>query len=149
MAAVYSYEYDSKIIKLAESTSRTSLGGHAQSLLNELVRARRHLSKMRPIIFVCHSLGGLVVKQALIRSSEYYHNQEPHHAMLGSVLKSTLGVIFLGTPHRGSSKATIGRLAANAANILGASDRMLKALECDSELLEQQRQSCVLIRKNH
>jgi hypothetical protein len=85
--------------------------------------------------------------EALIRSSEYYHNPQPHQSILGSILKSTLGVIFLGTPHRGSSRATVGRVAANAARILGASDKLLKALECDSDLLEQQRQSFDLIRK--
>ncbi|KAK0620840.1 hypothetical protein B0T14DRAFT_567558 [Immersiella caudata] len=142
LATIYSYEYDSKIIKLAESTSRTSLGGHAQSLLNEIARARRDAAKHRPIIFVCHSLGGFGGQ------AKYYHNKEPHHAMLGSILKETLGVIFLGTPHRGSIKASIGRLTANAGKVLGASDKLLRALECDSDLLEQQRQSFDLIRRS-
>lgn len=35
--------YDSKVLKLAESVSRTTIAGHAESLLNELARERQYL----------------------------------------------------------------------------------------------------------
>lgn len=84
--------------------------------------------------------------KALIRSSEYYHNHQPNHALLGSIFVATCGIVFLGTPHRGSIKATLGKIAAKAGGILGATDKILKALEGDSDLLEQQRNSFDSIR---
>lgn len=49
------------------------------------------------MIFVGHSLGGLVVKQALLLASESLHDS--YH----DILNATSGIVFLGTPHRGSS----------------------------------------------
>lgn len=46
--------------------------------------------------FVAHSLGGLLVKEALRRS------ESSEEAEFKDIVKSTKGVIFLGTPHRGS-----------------------------------------------
>lgn len=54
----------------------------------------------RPIIFVCHSLGGLVVKQ-LLRTS--------HDLRRGDYLKiakQTQAIVFLATPHTGSALAS-------------------------------------------
>jgi len=40
---------------------------HGSSLLYELsqLRSKLHISPTRPLIFVCHTLGGLVLKQVL------------------------------------------------------------------------------------
>jgi len=54
----------------------------------------------RSTIFVCHSLGGLVVKQILRHSSEM---AVPEWQVIAG---STLGVTFLATPHAGSNLAT-------------------------------------------
>lgn len=50
-----------------------------------------------PIIFVAHSMGGLVVKKAYIlgRIGEYYTE----------IMRRVHGIVFLGTPHRGSQYA--------------------------------------------
>ena len=50
-------------------------------------------------IFVCHSLGGLIVKQALVGSAS--HGRAP-----SSIKRSTFGLAFFGTPHGGSEAAT-------------------------------------------
>ena len=52
----------------------------------------------RPIVFIAHSLGGLVVKQALITA----HSQ----ADFSDILLSTRAILFMGTPHKGSKHAT-------------------------------------------
>ncbi|KAH8704539.1 Alpha/Beta hydrolase protein [Phaeosphaeriaceae sp. PMI808] len=52
----------------------------------------------RPVIFVCHSLGGLVCANALSR----YYGTDLAGANL---VEKTIGVMFLGTPFEGSSKA--------------------------------------------
>jgi hypothetical protein len=49
-----------------------------------------------PMIFVVHSLGGLVVKE-MIRIAETYQNKAWE-----IVARQTLGVVFLATPHSGS-----------------------------------------------
>jgi pimeloyl-ACP methyl ester carboxylesterase len=64
------------------------------------------LAQNRPIIFVTHSMGGLLVKQILRRAlSGDYPNAE-------SLIERTKGIVFLSTPHRGSDLANfIERLA--------------------------------------
>lgn len=48
-----------------------------------------------PLIFVCHSLGGLLVKEILRNCSD---RQDEGH----SIFNKTKGIIFLATPHTGS-----------------------------------------------
>lgn len=55
----------------------------------------------RPLLFVCHSLGGLVAKQILRKSSD---SIDPAKRQLSTNLGA---VLFLGTPHSGSFLATI------------------------------------------
>jgi hypothetical protein len=78
---------------------------------------------------VCHSLGGLVVKQALVFAQM--------DKLFADIRNSTYGIIFLGTPHRGSSAAD---LASNLINITrlafpGIQSQLLAALEKDSSTL--------------
>ncbi len=49
----------------------------------------------RPILFICHSLGGLVVKQILRRSSDAFDQREK------AIFLHTRAVLFLATPHSG------------------------------------------------
>jgi len=51
------------------------------------------------LIFVAHSLGGLIVKKALVLS---YRNRP-------EIIDATTGIIFLGTPHRSGSFENISR----------------------------------------
>lgn len=57
----------------------------------------------RPLVFVTHSLGGLVVKQMLLAADSYGH--AAWSAMLGQVR----GVAFIATPHDGAKIATVVR----------------------------------------
>ncbi len=50
----------------------------------------------RPIVFVCHSLGGLLVKQMLRHALDF--GVTPWR----SIAERTTGIIFLSTPHSGS-----------------------------------------------
>ena len=54
----------------------------------------------RPIAFVCHSLGGLVVKQ-MLQLATGGQTSTSYSSLVGRVK----GVVFLGTPHQGSSLA--------------------------------------------
>lgn len=60
-ARVLTFGYDSKITKyMSGATNKGSLVAHSKDLLFSISRNR---SSNRPIIFVAHSLGGIVVKE--------------------------------------------------------------------------------------
>lgn len=50
----------------------------------------------RPIIFICHGLGGIVVKSALIHSASRTSQFTSH---LNAIYVSTFAILFFGTPH--------------------------------------------------
>ena len=54
----------------------------------------------RPLVFVTHSMGGLLVKQ-LLRTA----NEGPAQSPWKAILKNTRGVCFIATPHIGSDLA--------------------------------------------
>jgi tetratricopeptide (TPR) repeat protein len=56
-----------------------------------------------PLVFVCHSLGGLAVKQVL-RAAD---GRRAYSAETQVFLDSVKGVVFLATPHTGSMQATL------------------------------------------
>lgn len=51
----------------------------------------------RAIVFICHSMGGLVVKKACILGK--YDNE------YASLISRIYGIVFLATPHRGAQYA--------------------------------------------
>jgi tetratricopeptide (TPR) repeat protein len=81
-------------------TSTVGVAGAANNLLDQL-RFQRREHPNRPIVFVCHSLGGVVCKQALVEA----HNANEVH---GPILKYTRGIAFFGTPHSGGHGARLG-----------------------------------------
>lgn len=89
-ARIFTYGYPAQVLF---STSRATIYDYAQHLLYALASVRPGQER-RPIIFISHSLGGIVCKQALILAKE---DPQFHH-----ILDSTVGVLFFGTPHRGA-----------------------------------------------
>ncbi|KAL3478442.1 ankyrin repeat-containing domain protein [Aspergillus californicus] len=76
------------------------------------VDRRESKNKKRPIIFVGHSLGGLVVSKAVTvakRESESFKG----------VIDCISACVFLGTPFRGSEAQPWGKLIGRAGNVLG------------------------------
>ena len=61
-----------------------------------------------------------------------------HQKDLKDVYESTRAIIFMGTPHRGSEYADWGIIVRNIAVAIGfdASDRVVRALRIDSEMLK-------------
>ena len=102
-ARIMVYGYDTKISNLGGGTNQGSVFSHGRDLLFALDRKR---DQTRPLVFVAHSLGGIVVKEMLSRSST------SESQALRSVVERTAAVIFLGTPHRGSTDlAAVGEWA--------------------------------------
>lgn len=107
---ILTYGYDSKVTKgFTAPTSKNGIFQHGNSCLRAVGRARISC-RQRPIVFVAQSLGGLVVKQALIEARKQTHEPD-----LLDVYDSTHGIIFFGTPHRGSDLASWGLLLSTIA----------------------------------
>ncbi|OXV11944.1 hypothetical protein Egran_00299 [Elaphomyces granulatus] len=93
-------------------------------------------TERRPIIFLAHSLGGIVVKSALIHSNSAGVSHNEH---LKAIKLSTYGVIFFGTPHQGTESASWGKVLVNIASIFRHTNTaILEHLEKDSAWLEIQ-----------
>ncbi|KAH8746959.1 hypothetical protein F5882DRAFT_312127 [Hyaloscypha sp. PMI_1271] len=107
-ARIYSFGYPAEV---AFNTATGKLDDWARALLEGLkaVRAgKEEKCSTRAIVFLCHSMGGLVVKQAI------------------------RGILFLATPHRGSDITTFPKILSNLANIaLIGSSRFVGGMRTD------------------
>lgn len=100
-ARIYTYGYDSKLFT---SLSAGDISQYAGRLLEEIDLIRQEPEQQsRPIVFLCHSLGGIVCKKALILANE--------RSWSFDILKSVKGICFFGTPHQGSFWADLGSSA--------------------------------------
>lgn len=124
-ARLLTYGYDAYVVrKSAVSTNR--LIDHATNLLNDLCN-----SSSRPLIFVVHSLGGLVCKEAILLSQ---NSPEPH---LRGIFDRVIGVVFMGTPHKGAWLANWAHIPASVFGMFKSSNKTLLAtLETENQLLE-------------
>jgi hypothetical protein len=97
---VLTYGYDTHIRhRLQGPVSSKTVYDHARELLFSLVGCREAPNEgRRPILFIVHSLGGIILKEAL----RYSKAPSPADARLRAIFESTAGVIFFGTPHRGA-----------------------------------------------
>ncbi|KAH7139811.1 hypothetical protein B0J13DRAFT_638817 [Dactylonectria estremocensis] len=83
--------------------------------------------RSRDLIFVAHSYGGLVVKKALLLAKA--------DTSQSYIAEATKAVLFLGTPHRGSSFSYWGWWQAQALWLLGSNPSILADLHYDSASL--------------
>ena len=108
-ARIMTFGYDSAV---ALSKSVGKIEDNALSLLNQLGVERSPPNpafwNKRPIAFVCHSLGGIIVKKAMVLAHE--RSSEP---AFKDILDNTKAMAFLSVPHRGSDAAWWGNVGAN------------------------------------
>lgn len=85
-----------------------------------------------PIIFIAHSLGGLVVKQALVTAK----NNDAY----SSVRNATYGLVFFAVPHQGGHGATLGAIAKNIVLSVNGDSRndLVESLKKNSLFQENQ-----------
>ncbi|KAL7924500.1 hypothetical protein ACQKWADRAFT_331432 [Trichoderma austrokoningii] len=93
-------------------------------LIESLAEHRKHHPRL-PLVFVGHSFGGIVIKEAL--SSDPNDSQK--------ILEDTCGIIFLGTPHLGSPIAGFGATVAYLTGFLGSNTGLLLLLRSNGEML--------------
>jgi tetratricopeptide (TPR) repeat protein/pimeloyl-ACP methyl ester carboxylesterase len=95
------------VYSLGYISPATNWLGTAMPLLDEAANILRLLlneTELRdgPIAFICHSLGGLIVKQILRAANEQRSNPAA-----ADLVARTREVVFIATPHTGSGKATL------------------------------------------
>ncbi|KAI4870840.1 hypothetical protein F4820DRAFT_146456 [Hypoxylon rubiginosum] len=118
----------------------------AESLLADIARIRSGTS--RPIVFVGHGLGGLVIKEALNTAamSRIYGA----HVELGNVYPRTIGCIFLGTPHVRSGKRSLSECLTVTALLSPAapSSQLLRSLKDSEKAFENQHATFLMISRD-
>ena len=129
-ARILTYGYDADVIGgLFKGASKNNITQHARDLMLKLERE----VEGEPIVFVAHSLGGILVKEGLHWSKSHII---PKYKQLH---QCTRHVIFLGVPHRGSEMASMGESLARVANFSfrDTNRHLLSSLEVEDELLDR------------
>ncbi|KAF8512141.1 hypothetical protein BU17DRAFT_69322 [Hysterangium stoloniferum] len=89
----------------------------------------------RPLIFIAHSFGGIILKRALIHANATHIKHLPAHK---AVEVSTYGIIYLGTPHQGIDLTDWTRSLLRYFSITSQTDSpIMKHLGLHSETLQQ------------
>ncbi|KAK3682502.1 hypothetical protein B0T22DRAFT_385937 [Podospora appendiculata] len=86
------------------------LEGLAMDLLDQIQQLRQGTGRSRPLFFIAHSIGGLVVKLALVRATQLAEYRE--------IMYNCHGVSFFATPHRGSSYMSMKNLRESIRQLL-------------------------------
>lgn len=124
-ARIFLYQYDSSP---AFGTSKDLFVHQANDML-ERVHVKRTACSDRPIILVGHSLGGILIKQALVNA----HNNVRYKPLKDA----TTGLVFFGTPHAGGKDAlvTMGKIASRVATkvLRNPSKDVMEALQKGSQ----------------
>jgi len=127
--------YDTMVARgPAQAANKSGIFTHGQNLLYSLDRQREY---RRPIIFVAHSLGGILVKEMISYADA---SKEPEFL---EIIQDISAVVFLGTPHRGSDAARIGDIARRVASALriDTSPAILESLDLRNDDLVRNQQS--------
>lgn len=137
---VYGYNADVATWKKDSSPTANFAYQHAQNLVMSLATHRRNAGATKnPIIWVCHSLGGIIAKRALLYS---YDVLDPELDICRSIYVSTYAMIFLGTPHTGSNLASWGHALQGMSGIVprkffDSEPALLETLKKDNVVLQE------------
>lgn len=129
-ARIFSFGYDANAVNLTHRVSTQSITQHANDLLIELENVRRETKTQEcNIVFVVHSLGGLVVQKMLSLSKS---SHESHYQCIES---STIGAVFFGTPMLGADLAAWASIGTALSSVLKQTNRdIVGVLEPDSSM---------------
>ncbi|KAI0898019.1 hypothetical protein F4806DRAFT_460892 [Annulohypoxylon nitens] len=95
-------------------------------------------------MFIGHSYGGLVIKEAFISAFEYQEHRPVN------IVQQTRAIIFMGTPHRGSDESKFGLIIARMLGFfrLQSNSDILRPMEYDSPELGEMHQRFEAISQN-
>ena len=99
------YDYDRRYLLQPGNGDADPLLSLATNFVAELVAVRAtDQAYRRPIVFVCHGFGGLLLKRALAWSHNKRSKNTEH---LRSIYVSTYAVLFVGAPHHGITRSAL------------------------------------------
>jgi tetratricopeptide (TPR) repeat protein len=124
-ARIAVYNYDSKWHRNAP---QTRLQLCAEDLVQNLHIFRDGV-RDRPIILIGHSLGGLVIQNALLRAKSL---QDGKYLYL---LQATKGFVALGAPFRGTKMQPLASFCASCMSLVGADGGVIRDLVYDNDTL--------------
>ncbi|KAK0703666.1 hypothetical protein B0T26DRAFT_807175 [Lasiosphaeria miniovina] len=122
---------------LQGTVSEAGIGDHAKELLDELSSDREddEAAALRPLIFVGHSLGGMIIKKALFLAHKKTQTR------FRPLWDASRGIMFFSTPHLGLDPALWRKFVKHVlpfdAPVTGAlpSYGMLREIENDGDVL--------------
>ncbi|KAI0542086.1 Alpha/Beta hydrolase protein [Xylaria digitata] len=132
---IFLFGYDTRVVSISNpAIANTDFHSDAEDVCAKLAAERNDIKGDRPIIFIAHSLGGLVAAQILLHGEQ----REPS-SIAKSITKNLRGLVFLGTPFRGSKHAKLPEIVRKVVDFLGKSTQQstLKFLDPDSEKLDE------------
>ena len=119
------FGYNTRVTQGYKAANQSNIFAHARNLLYEL-ESKRRSTPDRHLIFIVHSLGGIITKEALRR-----FEVDPDPKVV-KIFGSTRAIFFFGTPHRGSKDwASFGEGNTKVAGVLlgiDTNDQILHAL---------------------
>ena len=123
-ARVTIYGYNSKVVG---SLSWQSIDHLAKRFCADLKRlCKVQMGSARPVILLGHSLGGLIMKQAIVILSKSGLEEDR------ILHKSTCGLVCFGVPHSGMNVESLILMAGESA----PNRALIKSLEVDSPVLQ-------------
>ncbi|KAI1175050.1 armadillo-type protein [Nemania sp. FL0916] len=133
-ARILSFAHNSDWLINAPVKTAQQIG---ERLLDQLIEDRERRRQRLPIVFIGHSFGGIIIKEALCRSGD-----------AAEIVHDTCGILFLGTPHQGSPLSVFRFIIAWATTLLGSSIGFLFALRRHSDQLSDLDSRFDNVRKN-
>ncbi|KAI1416951.1 hypothetical protein F5Y13DRAFT_153431 [Hypoxylon sp. FL1857] len=133
---ILTYGYDSD---LRTKGKRSMLEFRRKFLQNLMIARGSRVDTSRPIIFIGHSLGCLIITQALLQCVT--DNDKD------GILESTRAVFFFGAPHGGLEVDSLVEMVENITDGNRQSTRLklLEQLREDSEFLEDQKERLITV----
>eukprot|EP01084_Bolivina_argentea_P184032 317479_1 len=114
---IHSFHYDNDVFKssvfTSDNTDAIPLKDRAKNLLSHIrtsVINKKQYNDI-PIIFIVHSMGGLVTKSAIIQARDSQHTEKKTYY---NIYKRFNGIVFYATPHIGAQLASIATAMTSA-----------------------------------
>ncbi|KAF8539827.1 hypothetical protein BDD12DRAFT_909826 [Trichophaea hybrida] len=138
---IMTYGYDSRLDG-HEGSAEIRLLDFQRHFIEQLQNARNSIPNNRPIIFIGHSLGGILILQALIESKR--------NPSLRHILDAIYSICFFGTPHEGMRTSDLEEMVDVVSGDYETSwHNLLRQLSEGSEYLENQKEELCYIWKEY